>query len=569
MTQEAARPTPLEALAHAQHIMRRRMSARIAEVEVAIGPRIGRLLGPRQAARAVFDLATYRIVLALGTLFLVSVSVWFALELIDYTPVGSDDVRITMFTNEILNNPGALTSDSVVIQRQLPLVQYITYVSAVSLFGWDFPLVTVPFVFSLALAVAVGYAAYKATGSSWAALIAVLLLYSLEIFSIQARSLPLYPGVLFLGYGGLVASIIYVRSGSRLALGGAAAGLVAALYTYNIGVLFLTIPILYLLVDRRRTTVMRLGGLYAVLVASAIPFTVWHLAVGGADTFFGQDLRWMITEGYLELRNLNLFSTGSASPSEFLEKLTDMFNRAAGPLVLPLLAFAILGVTRLPCWAWRGAVLLAIAIPLAALIYKSPADHARYVYILLPGLVILAVYGLISLIDVLRSYKHVVYVLPFVGVLLMAGLGVTTVRNVQAEAARTYDLTNASKQDNLARIAKIADDGRAVLGTRAWTLVTYSRGSELLGPGSVTEKEFVTYLSWPSEKAIKRLFKRNDVGWVLLQKPVKAREVRHHLWLREITGKLPRHVKKLKTSKLVKRVHENNGYILYKVIAEN
>ena len=71
----------------------------------------------------------------------------------------------------------------------------------------------------------------------------------------------------------------------------------AALYSYNIGILFLPVPILYLLIDRNRITIDRLSGLYTGLVLVALPFVAWHLAVGGVGGFFKQDLRWMTENG--------------------------------------------------------------------------------------------------------------------------------------------------------------------------------------------------------------------------------------------------------------------------------
>ena len=81
----------------------------------------------------------------------------------------------------------------------------------------------------------------------------------------------------------------------------------------------------------------------------------------------------------------------------------------------------------------------------------------------------------------------------------------------------------------------------------------------LAGGGSVT------YLSWPSEKEVRQFFKSNNVGWVLIRKPVKRWERDYHVWLREETGEAPQHYKKLRRSKLVKRVFKGAKFDLYKV----
>ena len=248
---------------------------RWAQVKPSVVHLTGRVLGPAQPAGAILDTTNYRAGLILGTLFLLGVAAWFAFELLDYIPLRSDDLGTMRYTNEILNHPGLFSPGSVVIERQLPLLQYFTYSSIVGLFGWGFPIVMVPFLFSAAQALVVGYAAYKVTREAWVFLLAALAMASLPVFASQARSLPFYPPVLFFGYGGLMAAVIYLRSGSKAGLVGATAGLVGALYSYNIGILFLPVPILYLLVDHGRTVTRRLVRLYAVVFLLATPFVGW------------------------------------------------------------------------------------------------------------------------------------------------------------------------------------------------------------------------------------------------------------------------------------------------------
>ena len=291
---------------------------RCAQVKPSVVHLTGRVLGPAQPADAGSDTSTYRAGLVLVVLFLLGVAAWFAFELRDYTPLRSDDLGTMRYTNEILNHPGLFSPGSVVLERQLPLLQYFTYSSLVGLFGWGFPIVMVPFLFSAALALVVGYAAYKVTKEIWAFPVVALAMGSLPVFASQARSLPFYPPVLFFGYGGLIAAVIYLRSGSKAGLVGATAGLVGSLYSYNIGVLFLPVPILYLLIDHGRIVTMRLARLYAIVTLLAIPFVVWHLAVGGLDGFFRQDIRWMVDQGYLLIRNLEFVGSGSSSPEETL-----------------------------------------------------------------------------------------------------------------------------------------------------------------------------------------------------------------------------------------------------------
>ena len=287
--------------------------------------------------------------------------------------------------------------------------------------------------------------------------------------------------------------------------------------------------------------------------------------MGGLDGFLRQDIRWMVDQGYLLIRNLEFVGSGSSSPIETLGKLPGMLDKASGALLLPLVVLGVVGLIRLPNWSWRTAILLALAIPIGALVYRSVGGIPRYVYILLPGLVLLAAYGLAELVQVLRSYKRTVYLVPVLGVAVVALLGSMYLVTAREQVEKTQGLTDSSRQRELAKIANLIDDRAAVLGSRAGQLIPYLRHNELLAAKSVTEDEFVTYLSWRSGQAVKKVFQNNGVGWVLIRMPAERWEVNYHVWLREVTGKLPRHHSKLESSNLVTRVHDGKHYRLYRV----
>ncbi len=519
--------------------------------------------GPWEAF--IVNVLTYRAALLIGTLFLLGMAGWFAFELKSYTPVLSDDLRSMVYTNEIFNNPGTFNPSSVIVQNMLPLFQHLTYAALVGLFGWGFPLVLVPFLFSLALALVVGYAAYQATGKAWTFPVAALALASMPIFSLQARMLQFHPAVLFFGYGGLVAAIIYLRGGSSKALVGAILGLTGALYSYNIGILFIPVPILYVLIQWGRPTINRLTRLYAGVAVLAIPFVVWHLSVGGLSGFIKQETMWFKDNGYLETRNLEFWGYGSSSPIEFLGKLPGMFDGAAGSLLIPVVVLSIIGLIRLRTGTWPAAVLLSLAIPIATLMYMSPAALPRYVYILLPAMVVLALYGLVGLLRAIPLYKRTFYIAPVVGITLLVVLGIMALGNLRGEINETQRLEASPSQKELAHMADLIDDGKAVLGTSALAIIPYRRSGKLLSITSTAEADFVTYLSWPSEAAVADLFRRHNVGWVLIRRPARRWEVNYNVWLLNAAGQLPQHNLKLETSDQVRRVYTGKAFLLYRV----
>ncbi len=564
MTQHAAKVPILQPGAF-EHYARAKLHAAAEALRRTLSTSPKTTLNPENPANIVLRTILFRGPLVLGALFLLVAGIWFALDVKGYTPVAPDDLRIQVYTNELLKNPGALIPGSIMLDRQLPLLQYFTYVSVVGLFGWDFPIVLIPLIFSVALTIVVGYGAYKATGEPWAAVIAAFAIASLPLFALQARTLQFYPAVLFFGYGGLIAALIYIRNGSKWAQMGAIAGLVGALYSYNIGILFLPIPLLYLLVHRNREIMTRMVQIYSFVVVLAIPFFIWHMAIGGTDGFFSQETGWIAQEGHLLIRNLEFWGYGSASSSDFIGKLPGMLEDAAGFLIFPLLGLGILGLMRLPGWQWKAVILIALAIPVGALVYTSPAALPRYVYILLPALVILAVYGLAGVVQFMRPRRWALALAPPAGIVILAFLGLAIVDNGRAEAVEASSSVTSAAQHELAEMAERIDDDKAVFGTRAWAFAPYLHSNLLLGQRAITEDDFIAFLSWSSEGTVARVFQTNDVGWVLLRKPARVWEVNYHVWLREVNGKLPRHHLRLERSNLVKPAYNGRHYVLYKV----
>jgi hypothetical protein len=520
-----------------------------------------RILQPSPRRKVtVLTSATYQAALALIALFLLAVAVWFVVQLAGYRPDGPDDARTLVFTNNIMREPGTW-----ILRQELPLLQFATYASLITLFGWDAPLVLVPLLSSAALALLAGYIAQRVGGGLWAFLVAALMVASLPVFLVQAKCLPFYPPTLLFGYGGAFAAIAYARGGGRMAFLGAVLGLPAALYSFGIGIVFLAVPPLYLLIDRRRQVVIRLARVYAVVLALAAPWLVWHLAVDGYDGLFRQQTTWLIDRGYLNIRNSEFWDTGSSSRIAFLGRLPGMFADASGPLAIPLVALGTVGLIRLPSWSWRVAVVLALGIPIAGLVYAVPASFNRYVYVFLPGLVLLSVYGLHGFLHLLSSYRRTAQ-LSVVGATLALGLlGTVFLQNVQDALDTANLMQTRPTQSELAHVARLIDDDKAIIGSRPYWLIYHNHKNELLTTDFLSEQDFVTYLSWPSDEAVGEMFERNNVGWILILQPAERWERDYHVWLTKAAGQLPQHYVKVKDSALAEEVYAGYSFSLYRV----
>ena len=138
--------------------------------------------------------------MAIGSIaiFALSVGIWFVVQLASYDPSRTDDSRVILYTREFLSNP------SFWFESQGPFLQYATYMSLVSLTGWD-ALVLIPLFSSVVLALFVGHISQRIVGGGhWTFLVAAITLASLPIFLRQARFLPFYPQLFYwatLAYG--------------------------------------------------------------------------------------------------------------------------------------------------------------------------------------------------------------------------------------------------------------------------------------------------------------------------------------------------------------------------------
>ena len=508
-----------------------------------------------------FSITIYRVALGMAALFALGMASFYVLKLATYTPILTDDSRVIVYTAEILRNPGIW-----IFEIELPLLQYFTYASLVKIFGWSVPLVLVPLLFSFALALLVGYIAYRITDEPWAFLTAALALASLPVFLVQARSLPFYPPMLFFGYGGVFAAIAYLRGGGRLVFVAAVLGLAAALYSFAMGILFLPVPLLYVLINRKRSVTRRLGKMYAVVAGLTLPWFVWQLAVGGLAGLHQQQMNWQIERGYHRIRNLEFWGIQSESRIDFVEQLPGMFEDATGPLIFVLAGLCIVGLIRLPSWSWRVAALITLATWVGTLVYASPGFYPRYVYSVLPAVVLLSVYGFYGLLRWLSSGHLTVHLARMAAIATIGLLSTVFIQHALDQMDTVDRIAAETGTGDLPQVARLINDDRAILGSRPLQLTRYKLENALLGMSFISEEDAVTYLLWPSDDAVAGVFRRNHVGWVLIRHPAETWEKNYHIWLRQVAGQLPRHHLLVEDSSLVEQVFEGSTYSLYRVV---
>ena len=109
------------------------------------------------------------------------------------------------------------------------------------------------------------------------------------------------------------------------------------------------------------------------------------------------------------------------------------------------------------------------------------------------------------------------------------------------------------------------DDGRGVIGARVGRILYAERGIPVWGTLFLTEDEFATYLTWPSDEEVIDVLERHDIGWALVSTDTHREVAYHDTWLVPAHGAPSRHVEALAASPAFCATDRNEGYVLYRL----
>ena len=82
----------------------------------------------------------------------------------------------------------------------------------------------------------------------------------------------------------------------------------------------------------------------------------------------------------------------------------------------------------------------------------------------------------------------------------------------------------------------------------------------------MNEEEALKLISWSSNRDVKEIFKKYNIGWVMLYNNEKRWEHDYYVWVNILYGREPIHYKKIKESNLFKKVYQGKIYSLYKFV---
>jgi hypothetical protein len=389
------------------------------------------------------------------------------------------------------------------------------------------------------------YLARRVTGRTCAAVAAAAALLTMSEITNRVGILPMYAACFFLGYGG--AWLVHrsmqlgLRHGGwwRAVLGGVS--LVAAVETHAIGQLFYLVPFVLVVLHLRRRTIGPLMVTLASMLVAAVPRIVVNHAVGGFSNFRSNRADWIVSKGYLDLINENYFGNlRTRSPIGYLTYLPEYLNRGIGERTVLLLLFPIVLAAVTATWRSRAFVVAAAGMYVAALVVAAPSVQPRYFTPLAVGTALLVGVG------VARAWTGEANArligASLVGVLAFAAY-VQVAARVEVRHRQVQNVQNSYSE----RFASIVRDTGPVLGVRSQELLWTRPDIEAFVGRNMTEEDYVTYLTWPSDEAVKKVLDKYGIEWVSTV-GAKFETAYVNAWLQPMYGKRAQHVTKVAES---------------------
>jgi hypothetical protein len=395
----------------------------------------------------------------------------------------------------------------------------------------------------------VSYITYRVTHLMLAAGAAALALLALSPVFERAIALPMYPMALALGYFGGWLGYRAMTEAAGLQwryLVPAGVCLALAPEAQGTGQLFLAVPALLVVVspDLRRG-VRNAAAMYAVILACSIPRIVTNLWEGGLSYATSPRADYWITKGYLvEIqRDFWEYPGISESVPEFLTKLPGRFMGFLGGqawvvVVLACAGFLATGRGRVQWFVAAAAGFLFLAVTV-----KRIPPFPRYYAPFWPGLAILAAVGVAWLATHRAAAARVGVVLSSAAIAVAAGVA------LHGAVEDTEALRRQVDALPLRAYAAAIDDGKGVIGARAHQgLAGIDADILTWGDQFLTEEEYVTFLTWPSDEAVIEVMERHDIGWVFIDRRRLLEGPYNDTWLVPHYGRRARHVERVGTS---------------------
>jgi hypothetical protein len=335
--------------------------------------------------------------------------------------------------------------------------------------------------------------------------------------------------------------------------------LVLGAEAHAIGQIFFVLPALLVILGPLRRRISVAAIVYGTTAVLMIPRLLVNLSVGGTAHLRSNYDTYVINKGYLDLINETYYHHPvRRSVGVYASRLLDVFATTLGWQGAIFGVFAIVGLFAVPRRV-RLLVLAFVAIYVGSMLAAKPAPYARYLLPLLPIFVLLVGFGLRVVAQRFWSSRPVIPVACITVISLVAG--VTFLQ--QLIVVKKHDQFVAGTP--LTPIDRLVNDGKNVIGVRSPQLVYVDSEARVVGPLFLSERDYVTYLTWPSTEKVLAMFARHDIGWIFIQSN-RRKEYRYPAsWLTPTYGEKPQFMRGVYTSRELCPVYNQLRYELWKV----
>jgi hypothetical protein len=416
----------------------------------------------------------------------------------------------------------------------------------------------------IVLAGVVGLILWRLTRSPLAVLAGVLALNALPPILDRAYRVPMYPTMLALGFLGvyLAHRAIVAETRSLRWRSAVLAGLclVLALEAHQVGQLFLVVTCLLVVSAPPSLAVPGLARVFLVVAVLSIPRLVVNLTEGGLHSVLSNRVDYWVTKGYLQTIQVEFFYLPVRD--DFGEYLTKVPRGVLNIWDVPgflVLVFAFVGLVSMSPRVRRFAI-TCLCLFLAVALYRRLPFYTRYFSFLLVGSALAAGFAFAGFPIRNPRVRRVA-----VGVGL-AGLLAGVVLNYHGTIEKLQTLERTIARGPYVRFADEIPPGGGVIGTRSVYLNVASTDKRTYGGQFLTEREYATFLTWPSDDAVVDLMRRHDIEWVLVpEKPSKWVVRYNDIWLLPNYGKPARYQDAVRRSPEFCLMAKSRGAALYKL----
>ena len=407
--------------------------------------------------------------------------------------------------------------------------------------------------------------AWRLTRSSLAAVAAALALASMPEILKRAYLVPMYPAMLAFGLLGVYlaqrAIVAETRSARWRAAVLAGLCLVLSFEAHQVGQLFLVVTALLVVTGRPSATLPGLGRVYLAVAVLALPRIVINLLEGGLDYFVKNRVDFWMTEGYLAPIQAEFFNYPIGdSLAEYIRAAPGGLLEAWGYPGLLTLGLGLVGLVVAGSRLRRFA-LACVCLMIAVALYRRLPIYPRYFSLLLVGSALAASLAVAGGVGRSSRGRRVAVGLAIVGLL------VSTAASYRETVQKLQIVERAIANGPYHRFASAIPPGDGVIGTRSLYLNFVTTDVRIYGGQFLTEREYVTFLTWPSDEAVIEVMRKHDVEWVFVPDRPWRWVLRYNdLWLLPAHGKSARYHQQIRLSPSFCRARSfRKGTALYRL----